>query len=231
MENRSKSLKTWSPDERPREKMLMKGAGSVSDAELIAILLNHGTKNKSALDIAREILDACGNNLEDLGKMTFHDLQQVYGVGSAKAVSICAALELGRRRHAGRPMEKTTIRSSADMALYLQQVLKDLPYEVFAVMFLNQANRVKHFEIVSRGGITGTVADPRLILKKALETGSTSLILSHNHPSGSLRPSQADENLTHKLKAAAAYFDIRILDHIIVSEEGYYSFADNGLIV
>ncbi len=208
-----------------------KGTGALSNAELVAILLNHGTRKKSALDIAREILDICSNNLEELGKMSVHDLQQVYGVGTAKAVSISAALELGRRRHAGKPFEKTIIRNSADMAIYLQQVLKDLPYEVFAVMFLNQANRVKHFEIVSRGGITGTVADPRLILKKALETNSTSLILSHNHPSGSLRPSQADENLTHKLKTAASYFDIRILDHIIVSEEGYYSFADNGLIV
>lgn len=228
MKNHSKTLKGLAPDERPREKMIIKGTGALSDTELVAILLNHGTRTKSALDIAREILDMCNNNLEDLGKMTVHDLRQVYGVGAAKAVTITAALELGRRRHAGKPSQKTTIRNSADMAGFLQPVMKDLPYEVFAVMFLNQANRVKHFEIVSRGGITGTVADPRLILKKALETGSTSLILSHNHPSGSLRPSQADENLTHKIKNAAAYFDIRILDHIIVSEEGYYSFADDG---
>ncbi len=228
MKNDSKSLKDWAPDERPREKMLLKGTGALSDAELVSILLNHGTKKKSALDIAREILDLCSNNLGELGKMSLHDLQQVYGVGTVKAITIAAALELGRRHHAGKPTEKTTIRNSADMAGYLRPVLKDLPYEVFAVMFLNQANRVKHFEIVSRGGITGTVADPRLILKKALETNSTSLILSHNHPSGSLRPSQADENLTYKLKNAAAYFDIRILDHIIVSEEGYYSFADDG---
>ncbi len=231
MKNQVKSLKQWAPDERPREKMIVKGNGALSDAELVAILLNHGTRQKSALDTAREILDLCGNNLEELGKMSVHDLRKVYGVGTAKAVSIAAAMELGRRRHAGKQTEKTTIRSSADMAGYLQQVMKDFPYEVFAVMFLNQANRVKHFEIISRGGITGTVADPRLILKKALETNSTSLILSHNHPSGSLRPSAADENLTSKLKAAAAYFDIRILDHIIVSEDGYYSFADNGLIV
>ncbi len=228
MENRSNSLKNRLPEERPREKMLIKGSSSLSDVELVAVLLNHGTKCKSSLDIAREVLDLCDNNLSELGKLSLHDLQRIYGVGSAKAVTIAAAMELGRRRDAAKPGEKTIIRCSADMAGYLKPVLKDLPYEVFAVMFLNQANRVKHFEIVSRGGITGTVADPRLILKKALETNSTSLILSHNHPSGSLRPSQADENLTHKLKNAASYFDIRILDHIIVSEEGYYSFADDG---
>lgn len=225
-----KAIKNWSESDRPREKMLQKGADNLSDSELIAILINNGTRDKSAVELAREVLHFSNNNLEELGKISIKDLQKVKGIGVAKAIAIAAALELGRRRQSSPALTKKIIRNSDDIAEFLVAALKDFSYEVFAVVFLNRANKIKHFEIISRGGITGTVADPRIILKKALEEGATSIVLSHNHPSGNLRPSRADEELTSKIKSAATYFDIRVLDHIIVSEEGYYSFADEGLL-
>lgn len=228
--NPSTSIKNWAADDRPREKMLSKGAAALSNSELIAILINNGSKTKSAVDLAKEVLKLGSDNLNELGKLTLKDFQQIKGIGEAKAITIAAALELGRRRQAAATLEKPVVKSSADIAQYLKAVLKDFSYEVFAVLFLNRANKINHFEIISRGGITGTVADPRMILKKALENDAVSLVLSHNHPSGSLKPSRADEELTLKIKEAAKYFDIKILDHIIVSEEGYYSFADEGLL-
>lgn len=228
--NPSTSIKNWAADDRPREKMLSKGAAVLSNSELIAILINNGSKTKSAVDLAKEVLKLGSDNLNELGKLTLKDFQQIKGIGEAKAITIAAALELGRRRQAAATLEKPVVKSSADIAQYLKAVLKDFSYEVFAVLFLNRANKINHFEIISRGGITGTVADPRMILKKALENDAVSLVLSHNHPSGSLKPSRADEELTLKIKEAAKYFDIKILDHIIVSEEGYYSFADEGLL-
>lgn len=233
MENFNKpstSIKNWAADDRPREKLLSKGATALSNSELIAILINNGSKDKSAVDLAKEVLKLGSDNLNELGKLTLKDFQQIKGIGEAKAITIAAALELGRRRQAAATLEKPVVKSSADIAQYLKAVLKDFSYEVFAVLFLNRANKINHFEIISRGGITGTVADPRMILKKALEYDAVSLVLSHNHPSGSLKPSRADEELTLKIKEAAKYFDIKILDHIIVSEEGYYSFADEGLL-
>ncbi len=155
---------------------------------------------------------------------------KIKGIGEAKAITIAAALELGRRRQSSESLEKAIVSSSSDIANYLQTALKDYHHEVFAVIFLNRSNKVNHFQIVSEGGITGTVADPRVILKKALEQNAVSIILCHNHPSGSLRPSRADEELTTKIKEAARFLDIRVLDHIIVSEDGYYSFADEGLL-
>ena len=226
----STSIKNWAADDRPREKMLIKGAAALSNSELIAILINNGSKDKTAVDLAKEILKLGSDNLNELGKLTLKDFQQIKGIGEAKAITIAAALELGRRRQAAANLEKSVVNSSKEIAQYLKAILKDFTYEVFAVLFLNRANKINHFEIISRGGITGTVADPRIILKKALEQDATSLVLSHNHPSGSLRPSRADEELTQKIKEAAKYFDIKILDHIIVSEEGYYSFADEGLL-
>jgi DNA repair protein RadC len=157
-------------------------------------------------------------------------MMKIKGIGEAKAITIAAALEIGRRRQALNFLEKEIITSSRDAANYLQALLRDQLREVFAVLFLNRANKINHFEIVSEGGITGTVADPRIILKKALEQDAVSLILCHNHPSGSLKPSKADEELTKKIKEAAHYFDIKILDHVIVSEAGYYSFADEGIL-
>ncbi|HMG81835.1 MAG TPA: DNA repair protein RadC [Ferruginibacter sp.] len=226
----STSIKNWALDDRPREKLFSKGAATLSNSELLAILINNGSKQKSALDLAKEILQLGNNNLNELGKLTLKEFQQIKGIGEAKAVTIAAALELGRRRQAATAFEKPTIRSSSDIATYLQAIIKDYSYEVFAVLFLNQANKINHFEIVSKGGITGTVADPRIILKRALEEDATSIILCHNHPSGNLKPSRADELVTKNIKEAAKYFDIKVLDHIIVSEEGYFSFADEGLI-
>jgi len=228
--NTSASIKTWALDDRPREKMLHKGSASLSNSELIAILINNGNKEKSAVELAKDILKLGDNNLEELGKLSIKDLQSIKGIGEAKAVAINAALELGRRRQATAALVKTTVRNSQEIADFLKSTLKDYNYEVFAVLFLNRANKIKHFEIISRGGITGTVADPRIILKKAIEEEATSIVLSHNHPSGNLKPSRADEDLTQKIKQAASYCDIRVLDHIIVSDEGYYSFADEGLI-
>lgn len=233
MENVNKpstSIKTWAIDDRPREKLLAKGASTLSNSELLAILLNNGSKNKSAVELAREILKLGSDNLNELGKLSLNDFKQVKGIGQAKSIIIAAALELGRRRQASFALEKTVVRSSRDIAQYLQSNLKDYNYEVFAVVFLNRANKVNHFEIISKGGITGTVADPRIILKKALEEDATSIVLCHNHPSGNLHPSRADEELTKKIKDAAGYFDIKIIDHIIVSEEGFYSFADEGIL-
>lgn len=233
MENVNKpstSIKNWATDDRPREKLLSKGASALSNSELIAILLNNGSKSKTAVDLAKEILKLGQDNLNELGKLTFKDFRKVKGIGEAKSVTIVAALELGRRRQASASLEKPVVRSSREIAEYLQALIKDYSYEVFAVIFLNRANKINHFEIISRGGITGTVADPRVILKKALEEDATSIILCHNHPSGNLKPSLADEELTRKIKEAASYMDIKVIDHIIVSEDGYYSFADEGIL-
>ena len=226
----STSVKNWSVDDRPREKMLAKGAEALSNSELLAIMINNGTKSKSAVDLAKEILRLGSDNLNELGKITLKDFQQIKGIGQAKAITIAAALELGRRRQAAATLEKPVVQTSKDIAQYLKAVLKDFTYEVFAVLFLNRANKINHFEIISRGGITATVADPRIILKKALEEDATSIVLSHNHPSGSLKPSKADKELTKKIIEAAKYLDINVIDHIIVSEEGYYSFADDGIL-
>ena len=228
--NSSTSIKNWAVDDRPREKLLTNGASSLSDSELLAILINIGNKDKSAVDLAREVLKLGKNNLNELGKLTVHDMTKIKGIGAAKAITLSAALELGRRRQASGALPKQVVHSSSDIAAYLQIILKDYAYEVFAVVFLNRANKINHFEIISRGGITGTVADPRVILKKALEEEATSIVLCHNHPSGNLRPSKADEDLTLKIKEAAKYFDIRVLDHVIVSEDGYFSFADEGIL-
>jgi DNA repair protein RadC len=224
------SIKDWAKDDKPREKLLSKSPAALSDSELIAILINHGTKDKSALDLAREILLLGKNNLSELGKLSVDQLMTIKGIGMAKAITITAALELGRRRQAGIIIDKPALKESRDVAVYMQSLLRDYHHELFGVIFLNQANRVNHFEIISQGGITGTVADPRIILKKALEKNAVSLILCHNHPSGSLKPSKADQELTHKIKEAARLFDIKVLDHLIVCEEGYYSFADEGLL-
>lgn len=230
MQENNYSIKQWAKDDRPREKLLLKGAENLSDSELIAILLVNGTKQKSAVELAKEVLKSAKNNLPTLGKLSVRELMKIKGIGEAKAIAIVAALELGRRQQTNPLREKTLFKQSNDVASYLQTLLKDYRHEVFAVLFLNRANKINHFEIVSEGGITGTVADPRIILKKALEEDAVSLILCHNHPSGSLKPSRADEELTHKIKEASKYFDIKVLDHLIVSDDGYFSFADEGLL-
>jgi DNA repair protein RadC len=230
MQAQNYSIKAWAPDDRPREKLLSKNAQNLTDSELMAILINQGTREKNAVDLAKELLHSVKYNLNELGKLGVHDLLKIKGIGRVKAVVILAALELGRRRHTMGALDKPVVRDSQQVAHYLRVMLQDFCQEVFAVIFLNQANRVNHFEVVSRGGITGTVADPRVILKKALEANAVNMILCHNHPSGNLKPSKADEELTHKIREAAKYFDIKVIDHIIVSNDGYFSFADTGMI-
>lgn len=224
------SIKQWAKDDRPRERLLLKGPQSLSDSELLAILIGNGTRQKSALDLAKEVLKLGKNHLPELGKLTVKELMRVKGIGEAKAIAIVAAMEMGRRRQALAARQKSLVTGSSDVAVYLQTLLKDHRHEVFAVLFLNRANKINHFEVISEGGITGTVADPRIILKKALEQDAVSLILCHNHPSGSLKPSRADEELTRKIREAARFFDIQVLDHLIVSDDGYFSFADEGLL-
>jgi DNA repair protein RadC len=230
MQAQNYSIKQWAKDDRPREKLLMKGAETLSDSELLAILIVNGTRSKTAIDLAKEILILGKNNLPELGKLTVKELMKIKGIGEAKAITIVAALEIGRRRQAMTYREKAVMTSSNDVANYLQTILKDYRHEVFAVLFLNRANKINHFQIVSEGGITGTVADPRIILKKALEEDAVGLILCHNHPSGSLKPSSADLELTKKIKEAAKFFDIKVMDHLIVSDAGYYSFSDEGIL-
>ncbi len=230
MQEHKYSIKHWAKDDRPREKLLLNGAENLSNSELLAILIHNGSREKSAVDLAKEVLKLGKDNLSELGRLSIKDLMKIKGIGEAKAITIAAALELGRRRQSANPLQKTIISTSRDIADYLQTRLKDYRHEVFAVLFLNRANKINHFEIISEGGITGTVADPRIILRKALEADAVNIILCHNHPSGSLKPSRADEQLTSKIKEAARLLDIAVIDHIIVSETGYYSFADEGLL-
>lgn len=224
-------IKNWNEDDRPREKMLLKGVESLSNAELLAILINNGTRDRSAVDVCKALMAAAGHDLQKLAKMSVKEILQLKtkGIGEAKAVTIAAALELGVRRSV-EENKKPVITHSSDIANYLRAKLQHKKHEVFVAVYLNQSNRIQHHEVISTGGITGTVADPRIILKKALEHDATAIILCHNHPSGNLKPSRQDEALTRKIKEAAMYFDIRITDHIIVSEDGYYSFADEGLL-
>jgi DNA repair protein RadC len=226
----STSIKNWAVDDRPREKLLSKGKESLSDSELLAILINSGSGNESAVDVAKKVLQLGQNNLDELGKLSMKELTAVKGIGEARAVTLMAALELGRRRHSSFILEKKRLVSSNDLATFLKASLKDYSYEVFAVVFLNRANKVKHFEVMSKGGMTHTIVDPRIIFLKALEVQATSMVLCHNHPSGSLRPSRADEELTQKLRNAGKLLDIKVVDHLIVGDEGYYSFADEGLM-
>jgi len=227
----TKTIKNWAEDDRPREKMLLKGIESLSNAELLAILINNGTKEKTAVDVAKELFTAIENDLQQLGKLSVKEILKlkVKGIGEAKAISIAAALELGIRRDAAYK-KKDVVLHSKDIADFLRAKLQYKKHEVFAIIFLTRSNKVTHFEIVSEGGITGTVADPRIIIKKALAHDAVNVILCHNHPSGSVKPSRQDEELTLKIKNAAMFFDIKVIDHIIVSEDGYYSFADEGII-
>jgi DNA repair protein RadC len=226
----SNSIKNWAEDERPREKMLLKGAISLSDAELLAILISSGTKEKSALDLAREILGHAHNNLHELGRLGLSELQKTKGIGEARAITIAAALELGRRRQITEGLQRPTITQSGDAAEIVMPLLQDLNHEMFCVLYLNQSNRVLRHEMISSGGLTGTVADIRMILKNALLYNANKLIIAHNHPSGNQQPSAADKELTKKLKEAADWMDIKLLDHVIVAGTGYLSMADEGII-
>lgn len=225
------SIKNWSEDDRPREKMLLKGSDALSNAELLAIIINNGTRNKSAVDLAKELMNLVNNDLQRLGQLSVKEIVnlKVKGLGEAKAIAIAAALEIGIRRGAIEN-KREIIKYSKDIAHYFKSQLQYKNHEVFVAIFLNQASKILHSEMLSEGGITGTVVDTRLLLKKALEHNAVSIILCHNHPSGSLEPSQSDISITKKIAQAALYFDIKVNDHIIVSSEGFFSFADNGLM-
>jgi DNA repair protein RadC len=228
MRKEKRGIGKWAEGDRPREKLLSKGAGSLSDSELLAIVIGSGTPDRSAVEVAKEMLKLAKDNLQELGKLSINELKKIRGIGPAKAVTITAVTELGRRRQAAISLERPLVKDSRAVAAYLQTLLRDHHHEVFGVIYLNRAGRIKHFGIISQGGITGTIADPRLIFKKALEEEAVSIILCHNHPSGNLRPSRADEELTVKIREGAKYLDIKLLDHIIVGDGGYFSFADEG---
>jgi DNA repair protein RadC len=220
-------IKAWAEDDRPREKLMLKGREALSDAELIAILLATGTREQSALDLARSIMQNAENDLTMLARMTVRDLQKMKGIGPAKAITLAAALELGSRKKGGELKQKI-ISVSRDAYAYFGPKLEDKAYEEFHILLLNRNNRVMSSEQVSHGGISGTVVDPKRVFKTAVEQGASGIILCHNHPSGNLNPSQQDLDITRKLVAAGKLLEINVLDHIIVSIQGYYSFADEG---
>jgi DNA repair protein RadC len=224
------SIKDWSAEDRPREKLMAHGSRVLSEAELIAILIGSGTRELSAVELARKILALSNNNLSDLGRLSIKDFMKLKGVGEAKAISISAAMELGRRRAASEPQTKAKIASSSQVFAVFRALLCDLSHEEFWVAFLNRSNLLIDRAQISQGGLTGTVTDVRIIMKKALELNSSSLILCHNHPSGNMSPSEQDKIVTSKIKDAAALFDIQLLDHIIIANNKYLSFADEGII-
>ena len=223
------SIKNWAEDDKPREKLMLKGKQALSDAELIAILIGSGSRNESAVSLSKRILASVDNNLNALGKLSLKQLMEFKGIGEAKAISIAAALELGRRRRVEETLELKKISSSKAVFDIMQPLIGELPHEEFWVLFLNNSNKVIHKSQLSKGGIAGTVVDVRLIFKMALEQNATSLILTHNHPSGKLEASNADKEITQKLKLAGEQLEIRVLDHIIITEKGYLSFQDEGI--
>ncbi|MFA5297417.1 MAG: DNA repair protein RadC [Lutibacter sp.] len=229
-ENKSVSIKSWAEDDRPREKLMLKGKSALSDAELIAILIGSGSRNESAVDLSKRILSSIDNNLNKLGKLSVFDLQKFKGIGDAKAISIITALELGRRRRIEEALELPQITSSSAIFNIMQPLIGELQHEEFWIVYLNNSNKVLHKEQLSKGGLTGTLVDVRLVFKKAIELFSTAIILCHNHPSGKLQPSQADKSITSKLKLAGETLDIKVLDHIIITENAYFSFADENII-
>lgn len=223
------TIKEWNADDRPREKMLAKGIGALSDAELLAILISTGTKSQSALDLARAVLSSADNNLHLLGKRDISDLIKIGGIGEAKAVTIMAALELGRRR-SNADLESVEVKGGSVVFNIMQPIIGDLPHEEFWVIFLNRRNHMIDKILISSGGVSGTTVDVRIIMKKAIERLASGLILVHNHPSGNFTPSAEDKNLTKRIADAAKFFEIRVLDHVIVADKKYYSFAEYGLM-
>lgn len=225
------AIKYWSPEDRPREKLLLKGKGALSDAELIAILLGSGTTTQSAVDIAKKILHTTDNNLHELARLSVSDLTKMKGIGEARALSIIAALELGRRRKEQDGVAlKPKVICAADAFHLIKADLMDIPHEAFWILLLNRANRLIKKIQVSQGGVHGTVADPRIIFKLAIEAVASGIVLAHNHPSGSLTPSEQDITLTRKIREGAGLLEIHVLDHLIIAGQNYYSFADEGLL-
>ncbi len=223
-----KSIKEWAPDDQPREKMMAKGKAALSNAELLAILLRTGKEGQSAVDVARSLLDSTDNDLITLSNLSLDDLMQHKGIGEAKAITIMAALELGKRRRGAEANLPTEVKDSKDSFERFLPYIDDMRQEHFLVMYLNQSNHALKVECISNGGTTNVIADPKLIFKNALNLGATCLVLGHNHPSGNPRPSEDDRQLTKKLVAAGKLLDITVIDHIIIGNERYYSFRDHG---
>ena len=220
----------WSEDDKPREKMMLKGKSVLSDAELVAILIGSGSRNESAVALSKRILASVNNNLSSLGKQSLAQLMEFKGIGEAKAITIAAALELGRRRKEENPLELVKVTSSKVMYQEMYPIIGELPHEEFWVVYLNNANKIIFKAQLSKGGITGTVVDVRLVFKIALEQNAVAIVLAHNHPSGKLQASEADIQVTKRIKNAGLQLDISVLDHIIVTEHSYFSFADEGIL-
>ncbi len=222
------SIKEWDDADRPREKLLAKGKQALSDAELIAILIGSGSRNESAVGLSKRILQSTNNKLTELSKLSIAQLIDFKGIGEAKAISIVAAMELGRRRRSADVMDRKKISSSKDVFEIFQSDVADSQYEEFWILLLNRANKIMKKVKISDGGVSGTVADPKRIFRAALDNMASAIILCHNHPSGNITPSNADVKLTTKIVKGAEYFDIAVLDHIIIGDEKFYSFADDG---
>jgi DNA repair protein RadC len=229
-ENTTFPIRSWSEDDRPREKLLLKGKSALSDAELIAILIGSGSRSETAVGLSQRMLNSVSNNLNAFGKLSDKQLMTFKGIGEAKAVTIAAAMELGRRRRMEESVSLIKVSSSKTIFEIMQPIIGELPHEEFWIIFLNNSNKVIHKCQLSKGGITGTVVDVRLTFKIAIEFNSTGIILCHNHPSGVLKPSDSDKQITRKLKLAGENLDIKVLDHLIVTETAYYSFSDEGIL-
>ncbi len=224
------SIKAWALDDRPREKLLLKGKNVLSDTELIAILISSGNREESAIDLSKRILQSVDYNLQQLSKLSVEELMNFKGIGEAKSISIITALELGKRRHFEKSLNELKISSSKNAFLMMQPVLGDLEHEEFWVGYLNNANTVLSKKQISKGGLNSTLVDVRLIFKRALELSAVAIILFHNHPSGKITPSLSDKQLTQKIKVAGNSLDIKVLDHLIITEKTYFSFADEGVL-
>ncbi len=230
MQKKNFPITNWSLDDRPREKLLLNGISSLSDAELIAILIGSGSRNESAVDLAKRILNSTRNNINSLARLSIEDLKKFNGIGEAKAISIVAALELGRRRRLESALEVPVILSSKNAFEIMLPLLGDINHEEFWVIYLNNANKVLAKKQLGKGGFTGTLVDVRLLFKYAIEGNATGVILCHNHPSGKLNPSSSDKNLTRKIQDAGKLLDIQVLDHLIIASHSYFSFADEGIM-
>ncbi|WP_299670695.1 DNA repair protein RadC [uncultured Polaribacter sp.] len=224
------TIKSWALDDRPREKLVSKGKTTLSDAELIAILIGSGNREESAVALSKRILKSVNGNINELAKLSVEKLSEFKGIGEAKAIAIITALELGKRRQLEIALEKPKITSSKDVANAMQPIIGDLAHEEFWVLFLNNSNKVVAKSQISKGGLTATIVDIRLLFKKALEMAAVAIIVCHNHPSGKLEASSADRELTKKIKDAGTTLDIKLLDHLIITEKAYFSFADEGLL-
>jgi len=224
------SIKNWSEKDQPREKLMTQGRQVLSDAELIAILIGSGNREESAIELCKKILNNSSNNLNELAKLSVNDLMKFKGIGEAKAISIVAALELGRRRISEAVIDKVKLSSSKEAYEYLRPVLEDLPHEEFWILFLNRANKIIGKQLIGRGGISQTTADVKIVFKKSIDKQASAIILAHNHPSGNIKPSESDIQLTRKIKNGSELLDIQVLDHLIVGDGNYFSFNDSGMM-